>query len=456
MMISTLSAVGLFLLAAAAFAVGSARAVDRVLPARNERVERIARNPVGPAALVGPAGQPTAPDPPLILIGSLPAGEAFPGGRKNKLVDRLATGALALWQARVNAPTVMVFTSPEHNSGEDWYVSSISKVANQIDVEIDGFTDADDRLRNMRTREVRLFSLGEFETGGYQLHIRLRRFFKDPSTSPRYVLKEAQTGGTSFAVVATDDIASGRVADITLRAPVVMEKDLKHVELAPDERQLLWQPLTPVTAALFPRPISPLPIIKLFQVGTFDLQKWLNIQFKTIGHDLPALEPTGELDRVYAVVTSPLQFNSGEFMTVREVFWRQNQATLRIDIWRDDGARKSNAPEFPLLVIPLELPLIQRAGAMVSVAGQYAAKAEFTLLRLPLRVAPIQSTRLRGSSRTRRWNSRSGSQNRIPRREFNGEFNRGWRGYRGFRKNSSAPSAKSAVDCSPHWIVTHR
>lgn len=100
-------------------------------------------------------------------------------------------------------------------------------------------------------------------------------------------------------------------------------------------------------------------------------------------HDLPILEPAGERDRVYAVVTSPILFNSGQFLSVREVFWKQNQVTLRIDIWRDDRARMSNAPEFPVLIIPLELPRAQKAGTLAPVPGQYTAKAEFTPLRAP-------------------------------------------------------------------------
>lgn len=382
MIISTLSAAGLLLLTAAAFAIGSAGAEDHALPAKHEKVERIALYPAAPVSLVGPAGQPTALDPPLILIGSLPAGEAFPAGPKSGVVDRLATGTLGLWQARVNAPAAMLFTSPEHNSGENWYVSSISKIGNRIDVEIDGFTDAGERLRNIRTREVRLFSLGQLEAGGYQLHLRRRRFFKDQSPSLRYFLKEVQTGVTNFAVVASDDIASGQIADITLRAPMVREKDLKPAEVTPEEGQLLWQPLTPVTAALRPVP-NARPPIKVFQVGTFDSQKWLSTQPKTIEHDLPNLEPAGERDRVYAVVISPVQFSSGEFLSVREVFWKGNHATLRIDVWRDDGMRKSNAPEFPVLVIPLELPLAKKAGTFVSVPGVYTASAEFTPLRAP-------------------------------------------------------------------------
>jgi hypothetical protein len=114
-------------------------------------------------------------------------------------------------------------------------------------------------------------------------------------------------------------------------------------------------------------------------LGAFDLDKWTESMPKTLDN-LPELQEPAAGDAVYATVLSP-SLNSGEWMSLRAIEWKDKEATLHVDLWQDDAGRKDNVISMHYLVVQLQTPGKLEDGKWQTAPGNYSVKVAWTFLR---------------------------------------------------------------------------
>jgi hypothetical protein len=270
---------------------------------------------------------------------------------------------------------VSVFlVGPVLNGGEAWGPARLLREGNNFTLRLEGWRDDAPRRRNVPARSLYVVDLGELPAGKYDLDVVWRTMFAETAkTAPLSRLQSVKKGRLQFDVSRALTKVP-RPGDGLGDLPMLQEKDLQKCDLTADETRSLWQ--RPVC---WQRQLAP-PTIggrapQGLRVGTFDLTRWLASNPKAVG-DMPELASPGANQLTYALILGP-QLNSGEWMTLREVQWQDNQATLTVDLWRDNAPRYGNVPTCPLLIVPLRSPSIGLP------AGDYTIKVRGGFLWAP-------------------------------------------------------------------------
>jgi hypothetical protein len=306
---------------------------------------------------------PDRPDYSLVTVGQAPAGTPA------EIQDAVKTGKLQLTGARPGAPTAVSLVSFPLNSGQDTGPTLLTRAGNQFTLVVDRWVDNGERRRNIPFRRWHLIPLGSLAAGDYELRLVRREMFMDTRLSPPlYEFQSAQAEVVPFAV-----------GDASLPGLLKGEKPAA-LTLDRDAATPRWQRPAAQSFSLwglgnldaFPAPG--------LRAGTFDLTAWSAAKPATLA-DLPRLQTPKVQDPVQAVVLGP-SLNSGEWLTVREVIWKDKEAVIRVDVWRDDAGRFGNAPYHPLVIVPLQLPK-QPDDLSRAVLGKYQVRVEWTLLRAP-------------------------------------------------------------------------
>jgi hypothetical protein len=215
-------------------------------------------------------------------------------------------------------------------------------------------------------------NLGRLPAGAYQLQVLWRGLFLESSKTARfYRCDSVRTARLAFAVRDGKGEAAAGLKDGDFRAG----------DIPPDWRDGRWQrPVCWYRELDSPGDVDGFPAAGL-RVGTFDLVKWLATNPHTLGA-LPAPAPPKAGQPAYAVVLGP-SVNTGEWLTLREVAWRGKQATVHVDLWRDNGPRLQNVRYWPLLIVPLG-----SAAGQLPAAGAYEVRVAWNLLRAPTNSDP--------------------------------------------------------------------
>ena len=291
---------------------------------------------------------------------------SLPPGGNGALIRGIVAGDIEILHARPDDETLLILSGPVLNSGELWQPTALERQANTFTLSVETWTDNGARLRNIPGRNAFIMSLGRLPTGDYTLIVRMRNLLWDYGLGRQVysVTKAGAAEGIRFSVA---EGAGDGPAD-------VFEIDNSKLKQAEHLQQLLYQRRRCLTTHGRPAGVPKLPYV---QVGTFDFAKWVK------EHDgirqLPDVAPHSLTGPIYVVIFAG-SLNSYEWLSLGEVAWRENEATIRIDVWRDTGAREKNVPFHPLMVVPLNMPVLQVDGKPLRMPGDYKVTVEWRLL----------------------------------------------------------------------------
>jgi len=295
--------------------------------------------------------------------GSLP-----PGGSR-KLVRGIAAGNIRILPPQPGTETLLVLAGPVLNTGELWQPSALERKGNTFTLSVDAWTDNGPRRKNAPGRNAFVLSLGQLPVGEYSLVVHARALLWDFGLNREVysVTWAGVMGDIRFSVA--EGAGNGLAA--------TLEWDGSKLKQPEQLRQLLYQRPRCLTTQGRLGESNGVPKLPYVQVGTFDFAKWLKAQNGAAV--LPQVEPPSLTGPIYVVIFAE-EMNSYEWLSLGEVAWQGNEVTIRVDAWRDSGQRDKNVPFHPLLVVPLNMPVLLQDGKPLRVPGNYTVTLERRLL----------------------------------------------------------------------------
>jgi RNA polymerase sigma factor (sigma-70 family) len=315
-------------------------------------------------------------DRPLITLGLL--GDDSRQTRPLELSTAFLENRLALAGPKAGHLTSMMVLWPDLNSGEDASLDMLTRDGNSFTLVMNVWQDDTARLRNLIHRKLFInVPLGKLEPGKYELRIVCRRMLKETAKAlPWYEYKSAKTATVAFNVSKDDDNDSGK--------PVLLKYDaLREPQEKPKGIGSFYQFPKPQFYGLDPAGAKEIAQAQGLRVGTFDLDKWAASKPAKVT-DLPKLGEPAAGDPVYATVLSPV-LNSGEWMSLRAIEWKDKEVILHMGLWQDRGPRARNILSEHYLIIPLQTPPVDakvksKEDRWPTVVGEYRVKVAWTFL----------------------------------------------------------------------------
>lgn len=265
------------------------------------------------------------------------------GQGKRPALEGLADGKLALRVPRAGSPVFLLLAWSEMNTGTEFGPRALIRRGNRFTLILESWDDNFPRRKNIPSRPAFLLSFCALEEGEYELQVEIRFLWKDISNLPMHSFYELKAVDRSLRL--PFKVYGKAAPGLTSDAEQPPRLEMSALERAkspspsppPEAEGLLWQ-----------RPYS-----KAEQVGRGGnlngLPRW-----GLLIEDSPALL-TGPARKTVAWITGP-QLDSYQWMSLREIAWKQNQVILGIDLWCDTGGRDKNYTFFPRLSALLETP----------------------------------------------------------------------------------------------------
>jgi hypothetical protein len=259
-----------------------------------------------------------------------------------QLTQDLVSGRVRLAALEVGAPVVLVLISTLLDSGEYWGPAEVRRDGQRWIVVIESWTDDSPRLRIALFQSAHVLNLGPLEEAGLDLTVVVRpHFMKWHQDGALYSALPEQThalparpGAAPTAVQFVDPVLPDPLPAAQHQAP-------RYWTCTGS-----WKLAPQVAAGVVPDAI------------------YRNDQ---LIHELPAVKAaTQPGERIVAVIVGPM-LDQGNTATVRRVTWAGSTATIDIDVWRDHGPRRKNAPWSPVVFVPLQVLPGARADAKVAV-----------------------------------------------------------------------------------------
>jgi hypothetical protein len=268
---------------------------------------------------------------------------------------------------------------------------------------MDVWQDDFDRKENSPFRKAIQLSLGKLNEGEYEFRTVHRHMLMDAKTQPWYQFKSELAGSVEFRVTNPED-------EIKTKAVLLEEQALREPKEKPKEMGSFRQIPVGEAAVFTPgKPGIPTDLRQWVQrppdirdspplapgkgelqpgmaVGTFDWQKW-TARGPIALDNLPQFGPLAASTPAYVSILSP-PLNSGETMTLREIRWKDKEAILYVDVWRDSLPRAENAISVHHLLVPLQTPGKSVDGKWQTAPGDYRFKVEWTVLLAPNAAGP--------------------------------------------------------------------
>ena len=272
---------------------------------------------------------------------------------EQNLLWHFTRGKLTLGVPREAKPVGIFLAGPRLNSGESWGPVELRRQGNLLTLTLESWTDNGPRKKNIVTRHAHLITLnppGErLEAGKYTLKIVWREFEQDVENGATCsVLKAVRSVSLPFRVAKANEPTDDQEA-----APSLSLEALENAKIAfvrPEGR--CWQASTGRVVSLTGRSrvAARKPGLVVGSIAPVD------VRLETLpGDEVPKLKPPALGAPLLAEVFGP-ELNSGEAMRVRSVEWQGRTATIRVEVWQDDGGRKDNVLSVPVALVPLRLP----------------------------------------------------------------------------------------------------
>jgi RNA polymerase sigma factor (sigma-70 family) len=301
---------------------------------------------------------------------ALTIGRVVEKGRKGTLLEGFQNDALEFTGPTPDQPAMAFAVSPVLNSGENANVVSVSRVKNVFTLVMDVWRDDTvDRAKNIVHRKAFQVNLGILEAGEYEFRLIQRHMFMDIEKRPWSKFKSKSEGTAKFVVRIPDGNRESR-------AVLLREDEVRELREKSEAFGTTWQDSeyeTKVVPSGIPAGIA-LPRV---EIGTADFKSWQGSNPLKL-ENLPKLREPEKGEPVYLTILGPV-LNTAEALTLREIEWRDQEAIVHVDLWRDTGPRFANALTTPYLVIPLHAP-----------TGDYHIKVKWTFLMAPQYPQPGQ------------------------------------------------------------------
>jgi hypothetical protein len=288
------------------------------------------------------------------------------------LLTDYADGMLKPVPPNATQDTALLLAGPVLDTGMRWTPVELRlDQANKVlTVVAERWTDTAPRRKNVPGRELVALLVGRLPAGQYTLRVVDDEFRCEVEKSPRYHWVARREAAKAVAVTAAPDLAGALVelnaADLT---PVALPAEAAGRDYPQPTFGLV------VHRVIANGKIPPGP-----RLGNFSLEK-LDAQVTRPAPD--AARPAGALNvrpvaatrgdaalltdagaagqggqaepplRKSLVIVGP-EFNSGEQMSLRAIYWQKDTLTAVVDVWTDTAGRNLNSQYQPLLLIPLD------------------------------------------------------------------------------------------------------
>jgi hypothetical protein len=201
--------------------------------------------------------------------------------------------------------------------------------------------------------------------GEYKLRVVWRTMYRTlANPTQHYTISDQKVGELGFTVYKEG-------AKVKAALATLAEKELQKSPLTEAELQQKYQRPVDVKETAIPRSKDIFLRTHVVGAGTFDIQGWKK--------EIPQFKSATPADPLYASLFGP-ELNTGETMRLREIVWKEQTVTLRVDIFTDRDGRWGNLRSHPLLIVPLQPP---KEKADKTVAGEYVVDVEWTTLSAP-------------------------------------------------------------------------
>lgn len=290
------------------------------------------------------------------------------------ILAKWTQGRLSLHTPCSGTSTVIFVESPVLISGYDWRPAALTRKGHTLTLTINYFSDTFPRAACIAIRLAYCIDIGTLQSGNY--HLRL---------CVRHLLAESQYFYHIVSVRQTSLVFSvaRRISDKSAPGLMVKARAVKIAAIPKRLSHRLWQMAYYRAKSRIYETRHTFAYKRGLQVGRNNSGKINWAQIAPLILKAPRLGRPSIHGHDYAIVISPEKLYAGDWMSLEDVHWRGNVATIHVAVWENNKPQKTPGKGFySVTLLRLAMPGVYYRWGFLIAPGNYSVRVRYRVYKL--------------------------------------------------------------------------